>query len=107
MALYGVYGSHTPEACPVNNRETAESLVAFAKGDIAHIAEKHRINQVLGQYHSALEHTFIWIVDAEDAHNIQQFCIDTGLASFNNLKIVPLITFSDGVIPVIKKIHGL
>ena len=107
MALYGVYGSHTTESCPVNNRETAENLVAFAKSDIAHAAEKHRINQVLGQYHSALEHTFLWVVDAEEPHHIQQFCIDTGLASFNNLKIVPLISFKEGVIPLLKKIHGL
>ena len=107
MSLYGVYGSHTPEACPVNNRKTAETLVEFANSDIASIAGKYKINRVLGQYHSALEHTFLWVVDAEDPHLIEQFCIDTGIASFNYLKIVPLITFGEGVIPRIKKIHEL
>ena len=107
MSLYGVYGSHTPEVCPVNNRIIAEMLIAFAKSDIASVLGKYKINAVIGQYHSALEHTFLWIVDAQDPHLIQQFCIDTGIASFNNLKIVPLITFGAGVIPLITKIHEL
>ena len=35
------------------------------------------------QYHSGLEHTFLWILDAEDPHLIQQFAVDTGVAKFN------------------------
>jgi len=107
MALYGVYGSHTPERCPVNNHEIAETLVNFANTDLAAIAGKYKINELVGQYHSALEHTFLWVVDAEDPHLLEQFCIDTGLASFNYLKFVPLITFREGVVPRIKEIHGL
>jgi len=107
MPLYGVYGSHTTETCPLNNRKTAETIVSFADSDIASIAQKYKINQVLGQYHSALEHTFLWIVDAEDPHLIERFCIDTGIASFNYVKIVPLITFNEGVIPLVKKIQNL
>ncbi len=106
MSLYGVYGSHTTEACPVNNKETAQKLVHFSKADLKPIANKYKINQVIGQFHSALEHTFVWVVDAEDPHLIEQFCIETGLASFNNsLKIV--ITFSEGVIPRVKRLHQL
>jgi tetrahydromethanopterin S-methyltransferase subunit H len=107
MSLYGVYGSHTPETCPVNNRKNAEALVNFANTDLESVAGKYKINQLIGQYHSALEHTFLWVVDAEDPHLIEQFCIETGIASFNYLKIVPLITFNEGVVPLIKDIHGL
>ena len=107
MALYGIYGSHTVEACPLNNRQIAEDVAAFAISDIAEVARKYQINQVLGQYHSALEHTFVWVVDAEDPHLIEQFCIDTGVASFNTIKIVPLITFTEGVMARIKAAHGL
>jgi hypothetical protein len=107
MALYGVYGSHTPETCPLNNREIAEKVVALASGDPAGMAKNYRIKRVLGQYHSALEHTFLWVVDADDPHLIERFCIDSGVASFNTLKIVPLITFAEGVVPRIKAIHGL
>ncbi len=35
MALYGIYGSHTVEACPVNNKAVAKQLVAFAESDPA------------------------------------------------------------------------
>ena len=107
MALYGVYGSHTPETCPVNNRESAEKAVSFANSDLTAIAGTYKINELVAQYHSALEHTFLWVVDAEDPHLLESFCIDTGLASFNYLKFVPLITFREGVVPTAKEIHGL
>ncbi|MFQ5982222.1 MAG: hypothetical protein ACE5KS_02495 [Woeseiaceae bacterium] len=107
MALYGVYGSHTTEACPVNNREVAEKIVAFAESDVSGLAGEYKINEVIGQYHSAFEHTFVWIIDAEDPHLVEEFCLDAGLASFNNLRIVPMKTFAEGVLPRVRKVHGL
>lgn len=107
MELYGIYGSHTPETCPVNNRKVAEAVLQFAKTDIASVAGRYKIKKLVGQYHSALEHTFLWVLDAEDPHLIEKFCIETGIASFNYVKIVPLITFNEGVIPTVKEIHGL
>ena len=70
MSLYGVYGSHTVEACPVNNLENGKKLISFAESDPTPFLSKYRINNVLGQYHSAFEHTFLWIVEAEDPHLI-------------------------------------
>jgi len=67
---------------------------------------KYKINKIVGQYHSGLEHTFLWILDAEDPHLIQQFAVESGMASFNEVKIVPLETF-EGVAEGAKKIHGL
>ena len=107
MALYGIYGSHTTEVCPWNNIETAKRLKDLAEGDLKSTAKEYKVNEILGQYHSALEHTFIWVVDAEDPHAIQEFCVATGLAAINKLKIVPLITFEEGVIPGLKRIHSL
>ncbi len=107
MALFGVYGSHTVEACPVNNLAIAKKLIAFAESDLSPLLSKYRINNVLGQYHSAFEHTFLWILEADDPHLIEGFALEAGLASFNNLTIVPLKTLSDGVIPRVKKVHGL
>lgn len=107
MALYGIYGSHTVEACPLNHLENANKLVSFAESDPTPLLSKYRINNVLGQYHSALEHTFIWIVDAEDAHLIEQFALEAGLAAFNSLTIVPLKSLKEDVIPLLKKVQGL
>ncbi len=107
MALYGVYGSHTVEACPVNNLENAKKLVFFAESDPTPLLSRHRIHNVLGQYHSAFEHTFLWIVDADDPHLIEEFALEAGLVSFNRLTIVPLKTLAEGVIPRLKRVHGL
>ena len=107
MPLYGVYGRHTPEACPLNNIETAKHLHALAQGELKATAERYRIDAIVGQYHSALEHTFLWVLKAEDPHLVQDFCVEIGLARFNELKIVPLITFEEGVIPGLRKAHGL
>ena len=30
-----------------------------------------------GKYHSGLEHTFLWVADAENAHSIQDLMVDT------------------------------
>ncbi len=107
MALYGIYGKHTTEACPWNNIQTAKRLLDLAESDLKSRAKKYKINDIIGQYHSALEHTFLWVVEAEDPHLIQEFCVATGIATINELKIVPMITFQEGVIPGLKKIHSL
>ncbi|MFQ5920894.1 MAG: hypothetical protein ACE5JV_02635 [Nitrososphaerales archaeon] len=94
MALYGIYGSHTVESCPLNNAGSRK-VVLSAPPDLEAVAKKYKINKIAGQYHSALEHTFLWVVDAEDPHLVEQFCIDSGISTFNAVKIVPLITFND------------
>ncbi len=106
MVLYGIYGRHEINMCPWNNVETAKRAVEIANSDLSQMLPKYKINNIVGQYHSGLEHTFLWILDAEDPHQIQQFAVDSGMASFNEVKIVPLITFQ-GVAEGAKKIHGL
>ncbi len=97
MALYGIYGRHEIKDCPLNNSESRKFVAKIAKTDMSAILPKYKINKVVGRYHSGLEHTFLWILDAEDPHLIQQFAIEGGVASFNEIKIVPLMTFDDVV----------
>ena len=106
MALYGIYGRHEISDCPLNNSETRKMVAEIAKTDMSSVLPKYKINKVVGQFHSGLEHTFLWVLDAEDPHLIQQWAVDTGAASFNEVKIVPLETFQ-GVAEGAKKIHGL
>ena len=104
MSLYGIYGSHTPETCPWNNVEIRKGVLAAANRlEDPDALKKYKISKILGQYHSALEHTFVWIVEAEDPHLLQQFAVDWGIAKFNFLKFVPLITFKE-VIEEAKKL---
>ena len=106
MALYGIYGRHEIATCPWNNKEIAKRVVQIASSDLSQMLPKYKINKIIGQYHSGLEHTYLWVLDAEDPHLIQQWAVDTGNASFNEVKIVPLETFQ-GVAEGAKKIHGL
>ena len=39
---------------------------------------------------SVLEHEWIIIFEAVNAHDIESLCIDAGIASFNTIKIVAL-----------------
>ena len=106
MALFGVYGRHEVAACPLNNKETAQGVIKTASADLSSILSKYKINKIVGQYHSGLEHTFLWILDAEDPHQIQSWAIEVGMTRFNEVKIVPMMTFED-VAEEAKKAHGL
>ena len=92
MALYGIYGMHTVDMCPLNNKTSAKTMVQMAEksADATNNHSNYGISNIIGRYHSALEHTFIWIVDAESAHQLEKFLIDIGSASFHSSKIVPL-----------------
>ncbi len=106
MALFGIYASHTTEMCPLNDIEIAKTFVDQIDKGIEEFAKNYKINSFLGQYHSGLEHTFLWIVDAEDPHLIQQFCIEASIASWNAIKIVPLVTTNEAV-EMLKTRHSL
>jgi hypothetical protein len=90
MGTYGIYGTHTTEACPLFNEENGKLLL-----EIASTFEKDanaKGIKIVSMYHSGLEHTFDWIVEAEDAHAIQDLMVETKVAKFNSTKIVPLRT---------------
>ncbi len=67
---------------------------------------KYKINEIIGQYHSGLEHTSLWIFDADDAHLVDEFLLDIGATRYNEFRIVPLKTLA-GVAERAKKVHGL
>jgi hypothetical protein len=58
MSLFGIYGEHT-QACPLYNEQNRKFLLANAK------------------FHSALEHTFLWVVDADNPHLIEELMART------------------------------
>jgi hypothetical protein len=64
---------------------------------------RKQVNKIINQYHSGLEHTFLWVAEPNDAHLIQSF-FATNVGKNNALKIVRLITYSD-VIEQCKKLE--
>ncbi|HSD04347.1 MAG TPA: hypothetical protein VLB45_01160 [Nitrosopumilaceae archaeon] len=93
MALFGVFSIHSPEACPLNNH--ANRLVAMKILEkMNNVKKKYRIKEIVGFYASVLEHEFVVILDAQDAHDVEKMAIEVGLSKFNTLKIVPLNEFA-------------
>ncbi len=87
---YGIYGSHTTEACPINNKENRKLLL-----EVASTFEKDanaKGIKIISMYHSGFEHAFEWIVEAPGAHAIQDLMVETKVAKFTATKIVPLRT---------------
>ena len=105
MALYGIYGRHEIAYCPWNNEQIGKQVIKASETDLGKVLPKYKIHEIKGQYHSGLEHTFLWILDAEDPHLIQKWSVDIGMAKFNEVKIVPLETFV-GVAKGAKQIWG-
>jgi hypothetical protein len=95
MGIYGVYGTHTTEGCPLYNKENRRLLLRIAE-TFADKASQYNV-KFKEQYHSGLEHTFLWVAEAENAHSIQDLLIETEVAKFNALKIVPLRTLQNVV----------
>ena len=56
MALYGIYGRHEIDTCPWNNKEDARLVIQMVDSDLFQMLSKYKINKILGQYHSGLEH---------------------------------------------------
>jgi len=104
--LWGIYGAHSRHDCPVNNRETAKEVIAISLMDLEPLMEKYGVTAVVDQYHSGLEHTFLWVVETTQPHNLEEFSIELGVASWNDLKFVPERTFGD-VITDVRALHGL
>ena len=105
--LWGIYGSHDVAACPINNLETAKRVIAVGSKDQRPLMKKYGITSMVDRYHSGLEHTFLWVVETTEPHNLEEFAIELGIARFNNLRFVPLRTFEEGVVPLLRKLHGL
>jgi hypothetical protein len=104
--LWGIYGAHNRHDCPVNNRETAKEVIAISLRDLGPLMKKYGVISIEDQYHSGLEHTFLWVVKTTAPHKLEEFSIELGVARWNDLKFVPERTFGD-VITDVRAIHGL
>ena len=90
MGLYGIFGQHTQEACPLYNKANRKYMLKIAP-TIEKNSQKYNV-KMLHQFHSALEHTFLWLAEAENAQIIEELMSRTA-GRFNTIRIVPQITF--------------
>ncbi len=90
--LFGVFATHSPESCPLNNKNSRKTFLEV-QNKLKKGVRQFNINKVIGFYMSVLEHEWIIILDAKSAHDIENLCIAVGISSISTVKIVPLNDF--------------
>ena len=100
--LFGVFASHSPESCPINNEQSREIFLKL-KPRMEEEMKKYNISKMVEFYMSVLEHQWIIIFDAVHAHDIERLCIDVGISSMSTVKIVPMNLF-DNIVQKFDKI---
>jgi hypothetical protein len=90
--LFGIFAIPSPESCPLNNTINKE-VFNGTYDRLQSNTEKYGVKSINGFYMSVLQHEWIIIVEANTAHDIEQLCIDSGVSSFNTVKIVPLTNY--------------
>jgi hypothetical protein len=58
-------------------------------------AAQYNVQESSGFYMSVLEHEWFILVHSESAHGIEHLCIESGISTFNTVKIVPLTNYQD------------
>jgi len=87
--LFGVFATHSPESCPMNNK-CSKKIFMQVQSKLEKNQKKFSVTKILGFYMSVLEHQWIIILDAKNAHDIEQLCIAVGISSISTIKIVPI-----------------
>ena len=90
--LFGIFAVHSPESCPLNNSRSKKIFLEI-QGNLEKNLKKFNIIKVIGFYMSVLEHEWIIILDAKNAHEIENLCIAVGISSISIVKIVPMNDF--------------
>jgi hypothetical protein len=94
--LFGVFATHSPELCPLNN-EKSKKIFLKLKSNMDKEIKKYNISRIVEFYMSVLEHEWIIVIDAVHAHDIEKLCIDVGISSMSTVKIVPMNLYSDTI----------
>ena len=55
-----------------------EKVIAISMMDLGPLLEKYGITSIVDMYHSGLEHTFLWVVETTEPHNLEEFSIEFG-----------------------------
>ena len=87
--LFGVFATHSPESCPLNNK-CSKKILLQVQTKLKANQKKFSVSKVVAFYMSVLEHQWIVILDAKSAHDIEQLCIAIGISAISTIKIVPI-----------------
>jgi len=91
--LFGVFAIHSPESCPLNNKNSKKIFLAI-QNKLEKNLKKFNVSKMVAFYMSVLEHEWIIILDAKNAHDIEGLCIAVGISAMSTVKIVPINDFT-------------
>ncbi len=94
--LFGIFAVHSPESCPLNNVRSKRIFLEIQNKMKVNMKKFH-VSKIIAFYMSVLEHEWIIILDAENAHDIERLCIAVGISSISTVKIVPMSDFKETV----------
>jgi hypothetical protein len=90
-----VLASHSPDICPTSNAKTKGLLLELAP-QIPSIAQKHGVNIVAGPFVNR-EHMAVVIVETDRADGLDDFLVDSRLAQWNQVHILPSRSLQEGL----------
>ena len=90
-----VLANHSPEICPTSNAKTKDLLLELAP-QIPGIAQKHGVNIVAGPFFNR-EHLAVVIVETDRAEALDDFLVDSRLAQWNQVRILPSRSLQEGL----------
>ena len=82
-----VLGSHSAEVCPLSNAKSKAMLLEVGP-QIPTLAEKHGVKMVAGPFVNR-EHLTVVITEAERAEDLDAFLLESRLAQWNTLRVIP------------------
>ena len=92
---YVIIGEHSAEVCPTSNATTKALLLEMAP-QIPKIAEKTGVKIVSGPFVNR-EHTTVTIVESDQAEKVDSFLVESRLAQWNRVRVIPSLPMQDGM----------
>jgi hypothetical protein len=90
-----VLATHSPDICPASNAKTKGLLLELAP-QIPGIAQKHGVNIVAGPFVNR-QHMTVVIVETDRADGLDDFLVDSRLAQWNQVHILPSRSLQEGL----------
>lgn len=90
-----VLGTHTAEVCPMSNA-TSKAMILEVGPQIPKLAEKHGVNIVSGPWVNR-EHLTVVIVETERAESLDAFLVESRLAQWNTVRVIPSQGMGEGM----------
>ncbi len=92
---YVLLATHTAELCPTSNSKTKNLMLEIAP-EIPNIAQKVGVVFVAGPFVNR-EHMVVAIVEADKAESVDQLLVETRLANWNTVRILPSLPMEKGM----------